>query len=257
MVTQTGRERRAAAAAQRGRRVRLLEELRVGRLRRRTPGTASSRSATRSRTAIATTRSRTASALYSVVRAPLRRRRCAALRPERRAQPPGAAGCARPRASCTPIRSQANPASELQDERARLRVRPRRALARAAGRATTSRIDWHEQRASRISDHPLAFGIIDNDTWNGATELRLVTEGEALGPRPRASSRAPARVHAPAAEDPREPRREPRRHLRRPGRRGLRTRRSTPPRTSRSTPLLLAGGRRARAARPSARWTIA
>lgn len=43
------------------------------------------------------------------------------------------------------------------------------------------RVDWQSQTSFEELDHPLAFGIIDNETWNAGTELRTVAEHPLLG----------------------------------------------------------------------------
>ena len=43
------------------------------------------------------------------------------------------------------------------------------------------RVDWQSQTSFEELDHPLAFGIIDNETWNAGTELRTVAEHPVFG----------------------------------------------------------------------------
>jgi iron complex outermembrane receptor protein len=40
------------------------------------------------------------------------------------------------------------------------------------------RLEWQTQTSFEELDHPLAFGIIDNETWNAGSELRAVSEHE-------------------------------------------------------------------------------
>jgi iron complex outermembrane receptor protein len=76
--------------------------------------------------------------------------------------------------------SQANPSSAAQDE-ARDFELGRGALSLVLPLGETTRLEWNGQLHYQDLWHPLAFGIIDNETWNGSTELRLAGAGRALG----------------------------------------------------------------------------
>ena len=92
-----------------------------------------------------------------------------------RAQPPGAAGRARLRRASTPIRSEANVGERAPGRAARLRL-GRGAVTLSLPVSDAVRIDWQSQTSFQELDHPLAFGVIDNETWNAGSELRLVSE---------------------------------------------------------------------------------
>ena len=76
--------------------------------------------------------------------------------------------------------SEANPASASQDE-ARDYEYGRAALAFSLPLSETLRLDWLSQANYQDLWHPLAFGIIDNHTWNAGSELRLVADHALLG----------------------------------------------------------------------------
>jgi iron complex outermembrane receptor protein len=70
---------------------------------------------------------------------------------------------------------QANPQSDAQDE-ARDFDFGRLALALVAPLSESVRLEWLNQTHHQDLWHPLAFGIIDNSTWNASSELRVVGE---------------------------------------------------------------------------------
>jgi iron complex outermembrane receptor protein len=76
--------------------------------------------------------------------------------------------------------TQANPASRAQDE-ARDFELGRGALSLSVPVGERTLVEWVGQLSEQDLWHPLAFGIIDNETRNVATELRLASGGEALG----------------------------------------------------------------------------
>ena len=171
----------------------------------------------------------------------LRRRRFAARRPERGAQPPGAAGRARLwRVSRRP--EEANTASELQDERRDFEL-GRGAVTLAFPVSDELRVDWQSQTSFQELDHPLAFGIIDNETWNAGTELRPVSEHPLLSLDSRFDAGVQLAYTRQPADDLREPGRPPRRELRPPARSGRQRR------------ALLQ--RRPRSLRRASRWSAA
>jgi iron complex outermembrane receptor protein len=69
----------------------------------------------------------------------------------------------------------ANPASEQLDERRDFEL-GRAAVTVSLPVTDALRIDWQSQTSFQELDHPLAFGIIDNQTWNVGSELRAVSE---------------------------------------------------------------------------------
>ncbi len=75
---------------------------------------------------------------------------------------------------------QANPASAAQDE-ARDYELGRGALTLSLPLGETTLLEWLGQVHYQDLWHPLAFGIIDNSTWNAGSELRLTSAGEAVG----------------------------------------------------------------------------
>lgn len=76
--------------------------------------------------------------------------------------------------------TQANPSSAAQDE-ARDFEFGRGAVSLSLPLDETTRLEWIGQLHYQDLWHPLAFGIIDNETWNGSSELRLAGAGHALG----------------------------------------------------------------------------
>ena len=72
---------------------------------------------------------------------------------------------------------QANPESAGQDE-ARDYDFGRGALSLALPVGESTLVEWIGQLHVQDLWHPLAFGIIDNETWNSGSELRVATEGE-------------------------------------------------------------------------------
>jgi iron complex outermembrane receptor protein len=69
----------------------------------------------------------------------------------------------------------ANAASDAQDERRDFAL-GRGALTLTVPVNDAVRVDWQTQTSFQDLDHPLAFGVIDNHTWNAGTELRAVSE---------------------------------------------------------------------------------
>jgi len=70
--------------------------------------------------------------------------------------------------------SRANVASEQQDE-ARDFEYGRGAITLSLPVGDALRVDWQTQTSFQDLYHPLAFGIIDNQTWNAGSELRAVS----------------------------------------------------------------------------------
>jgi iron complex outermembrane receptor protein len=68
-----------------------------------------------------------------------------------------------------------NQESESQDERRDFDL-GRAAVTVSLPVSDALRIDWQTQTSFQELDHPLAFGIIDNQTWNVGSELRAVSE---------------------------------------------------------------------------------
>ena len=75
---------------------------------------------------------------------------------------------------------ESNLASELQDERRDFDF-GRGAVTLSLPVSDELRVDWQSQTSFEELDHPLAFGIIDNETWNAGTELRTVAEHPVFG----------------------------------------------------------------------------
>jgi iron complex outermembrane receptor protein len=75
--------------------------------------------------------------------------------------------------------TQANPASRAQDEARHFEL-GRGALSLSVPVGERTLLEWAGQVSVQDLWHPLAFGIIDNETRNVASEVRLVSGGHAL-----------------------------------------------------------------------------
>lgn len=97
--------------------------------------------------------------------------------------------------------SEANPASQLQDE-ARDYDYGRGALALSWPVSESLRLEWQNQLNFQDLHHPLAFGVIDNQTWNASSEGRLTSTRPLFGRESLASTglqlgytRLPQKIH--------------------------------------------------------------